>query len=50
MGIGVAEMNGIAVKRKPFADTKRGEGNWNSSGRIRSVVTGKKNLLQNHVA
>ena len=27
------EINGIAVKRKPFANTKRREGSWNSGGR-----------------
>ena len=29
----VAEMNGIAVKRKSFASIKKGEGNWNSGGK-----------------
>ena len=32
IGTQVAEINGIAMKRKPFANTKRGEGNWNSCG------------------
>ena len=40
MGIDVAEMTGIAVKRKPFADTKRGERNRNSSGRNRAYPGG----------
>ena len=29
IGTHVAQINGTAVKRKPFANTKRGEGNWN---------------------
>ena len=50
MGIDVAEMTGIAVKRKPFADTKRGERNRNSSGRNTAVITGKIFFFHNHVA
>ena len=47
MGIDVAEMNGIAVKRKPFANTNRGGrgGDWNSRGTNKGVIT-KKNVVQ----
>ena len=29
----MTQINGIAVKRKPFASIKRGEGDWNPRGR-----------------